>query len=617
MSTRQLQRQPSQQDLLLSSTDVAVLDTEHLLGRGEKPFVTLTYTWLEPEQESQSKYEQTHEQEQEQEHLDNESNDKPQYDPSTGTRTGCIVATAIGMAAALTCLVYGSIILKNNPDTLSAEYPILRDHSYDDSYVNLDKIHRFQVERTNALIRTELGVLAVNVVLTLCIDGMMYVHAVSLRWALYDEGRLEYNTNIRLFTSSRRFRPNKWPVNIVALLSLVLTYAASSVMFIPQDGLLFNDYVVLIVNGTAVVAMGIGLAGQAVIALWTLLALRARPMILTWSSNPLNTTLAAVQHGRLSYEHGRCMLSVHQRHQWSNQEVYPVKRQSNMYQAQPVILFIIVILWVLAVLAITWPIIITLVLKGLYPNRFAFQLSWSVDIVQNLPITMYFSPAFNNAHNRTTFSYASESVLCVLFICLIQAGQAVALHCVELLVNLSRDESIWRNAYREGNKAAPGARLNMNPVLAAASSWEAVVLFFAKALLHWIIGQAMSPRIESYGNDMSRRRILLEMSYTRLFLYAALAVLLAVFGTFLACRRRRGYQPSAIGHLPTLANLVDDWRTDSKGRMWWGDKFPDARNESMSIRHAGTSPNKAFTGAIYGGLPYAGQDKGDAESSSQ
>lgn len=77
----------------------------------------------------------------------------------------------------------------------------------------------------------------INVLLTLCTDGMMYAHAVSLRWMLYGEDRLEYNTNMRLLTSSRRFGPNSRYINIVALFCLVLIYAvASSLYFLPTDG---------------------------------------------------------------------------------------------------------------------------------------------------------------------------------------------------------------------------------------------------------------------------------------------------------------------------------------------------------------------------------------------
>ncbi len=42
----------------------------------------------------------------------------------------------------------------------------------------------------------------VNILVTILTDSMGFVHASSLRWALYREERLEFNTNVRLFTSA-------------------------------------------------------------------------------------------------------------------------------------------------------------------------------------------------------------------------------------------------------------------------------------------------------------------------------------------------------------------------------------------------------------------------------
>lgn len=360
-----------------------------------------------------------------------------------------------------------------------------------------------------------------------------------------------------------------------------------------------------------------------------------------WSANPLNATLATVQTGQLAHSPGRCMLSVHQRHQWSNQEVYPTVRQRSIYRAQRTVRFILAILWVLAVLATAWPITVTLVVRSLYSDsypdaRFPFQFCWDNLECSWSSVTLGFSPAINSQKVKSApgFTYAAQAVLCVLFACLVQAIQTIGLHCVELLVNLSRDESIWRKAYGNGKKAAPGARLRSNPLMAAVSSWENIVLFFAKAVLHWIMGQAMVPSLtfdfsealpalasEQLGGTASgeldysdlglRYGMQMQMSYPRLFVYAALAILFAVFATFLAFRRRRGYQPAAMGHLPTLANLVDDWRTDDQGRLWWGDKSTemDARSGTMRTRHAGTSPNKAFVGPIHCDALYAGRER--------
>ena len=89
-------------------------------------------------------------------------------------------------------------------------------------------------------------------------------------------------------------------------------------------------------------------------------------------------------------------------------------------------------------------------------------------------------------------------------------------------------------------------------------------------------------------------------------------VALAAFATFLALRRRKGGQPATFGHIPALANLIDDWRTDENGKMWWGDKSPPLSEDtgylspsSYLAKHAGTSPDKSLVGSIHLEYPYA------------
>lgn len=205
----------------------------------------------------------------------------------------------------------------------------------------------------------------------------MFAHAVSLRWALYSENRLEYNTNIRLLSSSREFGPNRWYVNIMVLFSLILTYAASSLMFLYSPSFAYcyegittsHDYT--IVNGVAVLSMGVGLAGQAAVAIWCLMASRrmASIPVLTWSANPRNTTLAAVHQGYVTCHQGRCLLFIFRRHQQPAQGVYP-----GMYRAQRSVPFIVAALWGLAALASAWPVAIAFVSRSMSPRSFKFEL---------------------------------------------------------------------------------------------------------------------------------------------------------------------------------------------------------------------------------------------------
>lgn len=503
----------------------------------------------------------------------------PIVDTASGTRYGCIAAIITGVILSLLCLISGAYILATEKKRLGIAVPISSGGQ-------------------------EALALAINVILALCTDGMMFVHAASLRWALYREQRLEFNTNIRLFTSSKLSGPNRWYINLIALACLILSYAASSVLFIdtPTFTMGFaSEGSSVMLNATALVALGIGLVGQALIAMWCLVS--SPKLIPTWSSNPLNTALAVSQKADHSHRPGRCMLSVHQRDQ-PTQPTEPMKRQGNMLRVKRVVRYILAIMWTLAALAIAWPIAIALVLKA-QANRsktyfdpppeatcWKFSFKWapvSYGCYEN-QVSLGLSPIENDSLTFTSdFSYGTQAVLCVLFVCLIQASQTIALHCLELLVNLSRDEGVWRRAYSE-KKEASGAQISTDPFRAAASSWENIVQFILKAVMHWIIGQSLIPTMEEAVSSYDHGNVRFEMIYSRLLIFAILAVFLAAFGTYLALKRPRGYQPATLGHLQTLVDLVDDWKMDENGRMWWGDK---TGQEDCEVRHAGTCCVKA------------------------
>lgn len=78
------------------------------------------------------------------------------------------------------------------------------------------------------------------------------------------------------------------------------------------------------------------------------------------------------------------------------------------------------------------------------------------------------------------------------------------------------------------------------------------------------------------------------VAYSRFFVYAILAIGTAVFTTWIVTRRYRGSQPAAFENVQTVADLVDVWSTDDKGRCWWGDKIP-REEDSKVARHAGTA----------------------------
>ena len=543
---------------------------------------------------------------------DNKSLAGVKYDIGNGTRLACIAGLCVGGVLSLLCIGGGIYIICAYKERLAAPSNL--------STVSL-----------------EILAFITNVIITLCLDGIMFVHSVSLRWALYKENRLEFNTNLRLFTNAKKSGPNRWYVNAFALICLVLSYAATSYLFIPDaTDFAFDDYysddTTTRINGVALLALGIGILGQTLVSGWCLLSFTGA--VLTWSSNPLNSALVALQNGYVERQPGRCMMTVHQREENDihHQGQKPLPKQGSILEVHRNVRYIIGLLWALAFVAAAWMIVIALVTRGFSRSDdstcWQFNFSWSSnsDMCNWNIVALSMSPAAN-IHNPKAgqFSYNTEVFLGLLFLCGIQAAQTIALHCTELLVNISRDETSWRNAYVMPERKHSGNIIVGSPMWAAALSWENAILFVAKALLHWCVGQALKPTItfedtgaEFHPSDTAHTDdpgsitssqpvgIEFEMIYSRLMIYAILAILLACFTTFLGLRRRKGCQPASMGHLQTIVDLVDDWTTDEKGKLWWGDKTLENDTSFGQIRHAGTSCFKDALGSISMTSKYAG-----------
>ena len=73
-----------------------------------------------------------------------------------------------------------------------------------------------------------------------------------------------------------------------------------------------------------------------------------------------------------------------------------------------------------------------------------------------------------------------------MFIGGIQATVTLGLDFCEL-VNLSRDEDIWRAA-----TSKHGIKPARNPLLVAISSWQSLGLLVAKPIIHWLFGRSMA-----------------------------------------------------------------------------------------------------------------------------
>ena len=69
-------------------------------------------------------------------------------------------------------------------------------------------------------------------IVTFCSESLGLVHTTSLRWALWRECRLDFNTNLRLMTQAHTSKPNHWIVNLYVILVTAVTYTTASQVFI-------------------------------------------------------------------------------------------------------------------------------------------------------------------------------------------------------------------------------------------------------------------------------------------------------------------------------------------------------------------------------------------------
>jgi len=126
-----------------------------------------------------------------------------------------------------------------------------------------------------------------------CLDT---IHSTTLRWALWREGRLRHNTNLRLFTCSRQNGPNGWIANIISALGLVLAYGGATTMTFPvtvfaaldltklddpeANPMILDadlpDRTAIDFNGWGLVGLGVGLLLQSCICTWCLVHESAR-----------------------------------------------------------------------------------------------------------------------------------------------------------------------------------------------------------------------------------------------------------------------------------------------------------------------------------------------------
>jgi len=91
------------------------------------------------------------------------------------------------------------------------------------------------------------------------------------------------------------------------------------------------------------------------------------------------------------------------------------------------------------------------------------------------------------------------------------------------------------------------------------STWQSIVLFILKTLIHWVFSLAFGIYYEGIELRIP------QVCYTAITLF-----MLSVLATWLALWRPAGPQPATFGHLPTLVDLIDVWPCRMTGEVELG-----------------------------------------------
>ncbi|KAJ9636597.1 hypothetical protein H2204_005197 [Knufia peltigerae] len=495
----------------------------------------------------------------------NKGNDVPPLEEvsesGTLTRRVCILGLAAMWLTGLATIIYGSIVQSSTNDT--------HDH-WGTSFTHKRTIGPFVQ-------------LAMAFWITLLTDIAGLVHSTSLRFSLLARRKLTFNSNLRLFTSCPNSVVHSWPVNVIWGWSLISSYACGSMVIVESvkqysdpGELGFHTYD--IVSGYALIFLGFGLLGQASIATWALVVCKFS----TWSTNPINTAKVCRDLGWLKPLTRRTMLSVHDTQTLGlhDSPSLPKVRQGSLLKAHSNVRRALIFVWAVTAVAFLWFIAVTVAYQvggqSIGPSWGTFSRSYTNDwslIPDWVDVTAFI--AISTSLGQSFYTFGPWFLCKYLLTCAFLGGITMDLHIVELLVQCSRDESLWRQtASRSG---LDESRQN-GAFQVAIGSWETMALFIFKTAVHWIFSMGFGPYWEG-----------IEMRIPQICYLAVSLFLVSLLATYLGLRKPKGPQPATFGHLPTLVDLIDVWprqggpndggRNDVEGgdekpslKLFWGDK---------------------------------------------
>jgi hypothetical protein len=312
----------------------------------------------------------------------------------------------------------------------------------------------------------ELLCLGLNLVVTACTEATGFVHGIGLRSALASQRRLRFNTNLRLLSASDGlFNPNGTSCNIVMAILLIASYSSSLLVALSVDmdssSGVAGTGIAVCVSEVPLIVLGVTLLLQAIIALTSAWSAD----ILTWSSSPFDITAALVRHGQIIREPEQCMRGV--RDHAARGPVAPSPKQPSAWGAHPSVRKVVTTLWVLVVACIAWGFII--VYLSDHSMSHAVK-SWSFFPQPQSHVIAYSIPLTGGVYWYWVLYYINMAA--------IQGPLTLALHCSELVVNVVRDEKVWRKATTE-----KGSTISSHPLAFVFGSTLNLSLLLSKPLL--------------------------------------------------------------------------------------------------------------------------------------
>ncbi|KAH0839601.1 hypothetical protein J3R83DRAFT_517 [Lanmaoa asiatica] len=406
----------------------------------------------------------------------------------------------------------------------------------------------------------ELLCLGLNLMVTACTEATGFVHGIALRSALASQRRLHFNTNLRLLSAASGWSSaNGTLCNIVMAILLIVSYSSSLLVALSVDldsssGVTDAGFAIC-VSEVPLIVLGLTLLLQVTIAL---VSIRSAD-VLTWSSSPFDITAALVHHAQIIPEPGQCMHGVGS--DKPRGPVAPCPKQPSAWRAHSSVRKVVLTLWVLVVICIVWGIIIVHLSDRSMSDAFK---SWSFFPRLQTHVIVYSIPITGGVYWYWALHYVNMAV--------IQGPLTLALHCSELVVNVIRDERLWRKATTK-----KGTTISSHPLAAVFGSTLNMALLVSKPLLHWMLGLAISLSGTAEGGYLTA--IAVTMWPFQILNYAVALLIVSLTFTIIGLCGPKGPQPAAYGHVQTLANLIDEWSPT----MWWGHK-----NGGYPC-HAGTS----------------------------